>query len=155
MDQKTFAERLATINHQPKAQRNMIDPADLPTEGLSRREKILISLRILGSKGISENDAYSSVFWGLHKIGIYPRPVYYWSLAGLFVFGMLLIVFTFGGILALGFGEGIARGPVAGLYNAGWPGVLVMSLFGGAAFAAIIRIKARSSGIPRWSEIGQ
>lgn len=120
---------------------------------LSKREKVLISLRILESKGISGKNSYPPLFWGLHKVGIYPRPLHYKSVVSLFILGMSMLVFIFGGILASGIGADIGRGPVAGLYRGGWQGVLIMSLVGGAAMALIIRGKAMSCGIPRWIDI--
>jgi hypothetical protein len=155
MGQKTFAERLASIDTNANGQLQMAQQIRQPKEDLSKREKILASLRILESKGISTKSAYPPLYWGLHKIGIYPRPLHYKPAFNLFILGVFLTTFIFGGILALGIGENISRGPVAGLYRAGWPGVFIVSLISGVVFAVIIRGKAMSSGIPRWSDIWQ
>lgn len=155
MNQKTFAERLDTIETKTNSQPKEIEQVTQSKENLSKREKILVSLRILESKGISAKNSYPRLYWGLHKIGVYPRPLHYKSVVSLFVMGALIVGLIFGGILASGIGADISKGPIAGLYRGGWLGVITMSLVSGVAFAVIIRGKAISSGIPRWSDIWQ
>ena len=153
MSNKTFVERLERIENKSKTQPNKNYKNTNSSEILSKREKVLVSLRILESKGISTKYAFPPIFWGLHKIGIYPKPLHYKSSFSLFLMGFMLFICLFGAVLESGVGSDISRGPIAGLYRLGWGGIIISSILAGIAHVIFIRVKAKSCNVPRWFEI--
>lgn len=153
---KDFKERLDKLE-QSQNKPTFAASKAIPSTGgkLSKKDKVALSLQIMASKGMSADNAYPPLMRGLAKLGLHCRPFMYQSLFGWMVFGMLIMFSIFGGIYASGIGSFISRGPVAGLYNGGWIGVILITLLGGGAFGIIMKKHSKKYGLPRWQDIGK
>jgi Family of unknown function (DUF6404) len=144
--------RIAQAKPSPGAQDQPLR-VDRDDRARTRAEKIQIVLKIAEARGIGISTIYPPVFRLLAALGLQVKPLPYFSTLALFVMGVMGGLGIFGTILWFGIGDFIARGPVAGLHRAGWPGVWLVSLGMGVAMPIMVRLQTRKMGLPRWDEL--
>ena len=131
-------------------------PGSPPGPARTYRERLDRALAHAAMAGISPDSVFPPAMRALAAIGIPVRPLHYKSAASLFLFGLALGFAVFGGVLWFATSSIIEpprRGPIAGLVDLGWPGVLVVSVAIGLAFMLAIKAQAARAGLPRWRDL--
>ncbi len=154
MSDAEFQSRLSRIaqNRAPQAH-EAPKPEQRPPSGY--HERLHRALTVAAAAGISRDAGFPPLMRGLAAMGLPVRPLHFKSALSLFVSGVLLGLFIFGGALWLVTASGAApsSGPVAGLVSLGWPGVFAISVAIGVAFAVMIRAQATSKRLPGWHDL--
>lgn len=155
MSKYEFQARLARIEANKSGHQVTAGPVQARQDDRkrSRVEKVELAIAIAEQRGIGRGSSYPPAFRLLAALGVRLRPIPYASWGGVFVLGFALGMFIFGGILYSGIGSWIERGPVAGLYRAGWTGVWIVSCGMGIAMATFVKMQARVKGLPRWEDL--
>ena len=157
----SFQERLARLGGEaPNSTsehditKQEVEPVKTPPKTrLRRKEKVALALTLLQARGVSPASAYPPIFRWFSKIGIHIKPPIYWSFISLLILGLCIMFSIFGGILASGIGANSTRGPIAGLYRLGWPGVMVIGSVAGFLFAVLTRLQKRRHRVPNWRDL--
>lgn len=150
MSQTDFHTRLARLTPREKGQASV---APTPPRARNRRERLHVALLHLAQGGITGSYAYSPLFRAMARIGLTPKPLHYWSWAGLIVFFMALAVFIAALAIVLSLVAGQMPRPVRSMIASGptvfFTGAFVLSVI----FAAIHKVQARQIGLPRWRDL--
>lgn len=154
MTDTDFSDRLARI----RQSRDVAPPSNASNPGPagSYQERLHRALAHAAAAGISQDAGFPPLMRGLSKLGLPVRPLHYKSAFSLFLSGVMLGLFIFGGVLWLVSSPLVgapSRGPIAGLVSLGWPGVWAMSAAIGVAFMIIIKAQAARARLPRWRDL--
>ena len=149
MSKTDFEERLKRIEGKSAAP---LPPAK-PEPTSDKREKLKRALEATDNAGISRAEAFPPILSLMLKLGVTPKPMFYWSVLSLMFLGAGTMFLIFGGVLYSGIGSVVQRGPVAGLYRIGWEGVYALSLFAAILFPVYIKVRAKMGRLPRWRDL--
>lgn len=153
MTNPDFQARIARLQHSRESA-----PTGRPKGNPPRtyRDRLDRALATAAAAGISRDAGFPLAMRALSALGIPVRPLHFKSIPSLFLSGVALGLGIFGGTLWL-FTSGLidppSRGPIAGLVDLGWPGVLVTALVIGTAFTIVIRAQAARARLPRWQDL--
>ena len=154
MSNPDFEARLARLRQSERGQTAPIKAPRLPAR--TYRDRLDRALAAASAAGIGPNASFPPAMRALSRLGLPVRPLHFKSAPSLFVSGFCLGLAIFGGMLWLftsGLVSSVPAGPIRGIVTLGWPGVAVISLGIGAAFAAIIRAQAARARLPRWQDL--
>jgi hypothetical protein len=125
----------------------------MPEKAGNRRERLAIALAHLERAGVQGDYAYSKAFRGLSEMGLIMKPLHYWSILGLMVFGFIVFSAIFYGVVFMCSVLDHYPRPVRGMMEAGPVVMFVVNIVLSIAFAAINKAKAVSIGLPKWKDL--
>ena len=158
MSNPDFEARLARLRQTEQGEirdaRRQTGPSHRPAR--SYRDRLDRALAHAAAAGISRDAGFPPAMRALSALGLPIRPLHFKTIPSLFLIGLCLGLGVFGGTLWL-FTSGLidppGRGPIAGVVDLGWPGVAVVSVCIGVAFATIIRAQAARARLPGWQDL--
>lgn len=153
MSNPEFEARLARLR---QSERGEATSASARPAAHGYPERLNRALAAASAAGIAPASSFPPAMRALSSLGLPVRPLHFKSTPSLFLTGLCLGLAIFGGTLWLftsGLVPVVPAGPIRGLVSLGWPGVAVVSLCIGAAFATIIRAQAARARLPRWQDL--
>ena len=161
MSQDSVRERLDRMRSQTAGRApsspHSTAPYSKPTLSLerakTRREKLDKALYLMAQGGVKGRSAYPPLFDAFAQIGLVFKPLQFWSIWALFIYGFVI---GWAGVFALSFFclvTGIMPRAFAHLLQTGIGGVLVFILLLSAFSVALVRRQAHRCQLPRWEDL--
>ena len=154
MPQDDFQRRLERLNARTTSPEPSPAAATSPWEpATTRKEKLHRALSLLAQNGVKGAYAYSPIFRGLARIGLPPKPMFFWSPIALVLFGWALFIVFMGGGGLVAIAMGQVSGPVRGMVDAGPAAFFSLTGVMSVLLAAWHKLRARQMGLPRWRDL--